>query len=71
MTDRVQDNIVIENAHHNIISKRYVAMSAAYASADKSFKEYRKRVIDRFGEDTDTELRYGVKAEARVEPLNN
>jgi archaellum component FlaF (FlaF/FlaG flagellin family) len=52
-------------ASHNIISKRYVAMSAAYASVDKSFKEYRKRVVDRFGEDTDTELRYGVKAETK------
>ena len=49
-------------ASHNIIHKRNVALTAAYATIDKSFKEYRNRVIDRFGKDLDRELRYNIKA---------
>ena len=49
-------------ASHNIIHKRNVALTAAYATIDNSFKEYRNRVIDRFGKDLDRELRYDVKA---------
>lgn len=49
-------------AGHNITRKRNVALTAAYAAVDKGFKEYRNRVVDRFGEDMDRELRYNVKA---------
>ena len=48
-------------ASHNIIHKRNVALSAAYATIDKNFKEYRNRVIDRFGKELDRELRFNVK----------
>lgn len=50
-------------AGHNITRKRNVALAAAYATVDKGFKEYRGRVVERFGEALDKELRYGVKAE--------
>ena len=49
-------------ASHNILHKRNVAIAAAYATVDKSFKDYRGRVIDRFGEKVDKELKYGLKA---------
>lgn len=49
-------------AGHNILRKRYVATAAAYVAIDKSFKEYRGRVIDRFGKELDRELRYNIKA---------
>nr|MDE6020527.1 hypothetical protein [Ruminococcus sp.] len=49
-------------ASNNILCKRNVALGAAYAAIDKSFKEYRDRVIERFGEQVDTELKYGIKA---------
>lgn len=59
-------------ASNNILRKRNVALGAAYAAIDKSFKEYRGRVIERFGEQVDTELRYGIKAkkfeEIEVDP---
>ena len=48
-------------ASNNILRKRNMALAAAYAGIDKSFKEYRKRVVDKFGEEVDKELRYGVK----------
>lgn len=49
-------------ASNNILRKRNVALGAAYAAIDKSFKEYRSRVIERFGEQVDAELKYGIKA---------
>lgn len=48
-------------AGHNILRKRNVAIAAAYATLDKGFKDYRNRVIERFGDEVDKELRYGVK----------
>lgn len=44
----------------NILHKRNVGLAAAYTAIDTSFKDYRKRVIDRFGEDLDKELKYNV-----------
>ena len=45
---------------YNIMGKRNVALAAAYATVDKSFKEYRSRVIDKFGEEIDKELKYNI-----------
>lgn len=47
---------------NRILRKRNVALAAAFATVDKSFKEYRGRLIDRFGKDLDRELRFGIKA---------
>ena len=52
---------------HNILNKRNVALAAAYATVDKGFKEYRGRVVDRFGEAVDRELKYNVKAQKIAE----
>lgn len=49
-------------ASHNILRKRNVALAAAYATVDKSFKEYRNRVVERFGEEVDRELKNNIKA---------
>lgn len=48
---------------NNILRKRNVALAAAYATIDKTFKEYRGRVVERFGEAVDRELKYNIKAE--------
>lgn len=57
---------------HNILRKRNVALGAAYAAVDKGFKEYRNRVVDRFGKVVDRELRYDIKPkefeEVQVDP---
>ena len=47
---------------HDILRKRNVAIAAAYATVDKSFKEYRKRVAERFGEAVEREIKYNIKA---------
>ena len=53
-------------ASNDILRKRNAALSAAYMTVDKSFKEYRNRVTERFGEEVEKEIRYGIKAE-RIE----
>jgi len=47
---------------HKILKGRNVALAAAYAGLDKSYKQYRDRVVERFGKDLDKELKYGIKA---------
>ena len=47
---------------NNILRKRNIALAAAYTAVDKSFKEYRGRVVERFGKELDRELRYNIKA---------
>ena len=49
-------------AGHNILRKRNIALAAAYATVDRGFKEYRGRVVERFGEALDRELKYNIKA---------
>ncbi len=43
---------------HQILMERNAALTAAYVAVDRAFRNYRERVVDRFGEDTDRELRY-------------
>ena len=50
-------------ASHRILTKRNVALAAAYAGLDKGFKNYRKNVVERFGEAVDRELKYNIKAQ--------
>lgn len=50
-------------AGHKILKGRNIALAAAYAVVDKGFKSYRKNVVERFGQDIDKELRFGIKAQ--------
>lgn len=43
---------------HNILNKRNIALSAASLVSEQAFKDYRSRVVERFGEEVDKELRY-------------
>ena len=52
---------------NNILRKRNVALAAAYATVDQSFKQYRGNVIERFGEKIDYELSNNLKAKEIVE----
>jgi hypothetical protein len=46
---------------HNILNDRYAAVSAAYVALDRGFKEYRARVVDKYGEEQDMEFRHGSR----------
>lgn len=50
-------------ASNDILRKRNAALSAAYMTVDKSFKEYRSRVAERFGEEVEKEIRYNIKTQ--------
>ena len=52
---------------NGILRKRNVALAAAYATVDQSFKQYRGNVIERFGEKIDYELKSNLKAKEIVE----
>lgn len=54
-------------ASNNILKKRSMALAAAYATVDKSFKDYRNRVIERFGSEVDKELRYDIRKDTVTE----
>lgn len=45
-----------------ILRKRNIALAAAYTAVETGFKEYRGRVVERFGKDMDRELFYNIKA---------
>lgn len=50
-------------ASNRILNKRNAAIAAAFTTVDRGFKEYRGRVIERFGKELDRELKYNIKAE--------
>lgn len=56
-------SIVTIFASNNIMRKRNMALAAAYATVDQGFKEYRGRLIERFGKELDKELKYNIKTE--------
>jgi hypothetical protein len=43
---------------HNILQDRNLALTAAYATIEGAFSRYRERVVDRYGEDVDRDLRF-------------
>lgn len=53
---------------HNILNQRNAALTAAYAALEKGFKEYRERVIDKYGEEADRNLRYGTQQVEVTDP---
>ena len=58
-------------ASNNILRKRNMAISAALAAATQDFKDYRNRVIERFGKEVDHQLRYNIKAEEIEEAVTD
>ena len=54
---------------NQILRKRNIALGAAFTAMDKSFKEYRGRVIEKFGKDLDRELRFNTKAKQMKETV--
>lgn len=56
---------------HGILKDRNLALAAYAAAGEKAFKEYRNRVIERFGKELDRELRYNVKTKEIEEKVVN
>lgn len=56
-------------ASNNVLKKRSAALAAAYFTVDQSFKEYRGRVSERFGDDVEQEIRLGLKEQTITEKV--
>ena len=56
---------------HNILRKRNIAISTAYAALFNDYKGYRSRVVERFGEQLDKELKYNLKSKEVEEVVVN
>jgi Family of unknown function (DUF6353) len=52
---------------HTILVRRNAAITAAYVAVDEAFKQYRKRVVEKYGDQEDRLLRYGGE---EVEMIN-
>lgn len=46
---------------NRILRQRNAALATAYMTVNKSFKEYRNRVVEKFGKEVDQELRYNIQ----------
>lgn len=51
-----------------ILTQRATALAAAYTALDKGFREYRERVIKKYGEEADQEFRYGIETKEIEDP---
>lgn len=48
-------------ASHKMLTKRNAALAAAYTTLDQSFKDYRARVADRYGEEIENDIYYNLQ----------
>lgn len=48
---------------HTVMKKRNLAIMAAYKALESTFGDYRKRVVDKYGEDVDRNMKYGIGKE--------
>lgn len=58
-------------ASNNIMRKRNAALGAAYTTIFNSFREYRNRVADRYGQEAERQIRYAIKAEEIEKTVTN
>lgn len=54
-----------------ILKKRYIGVAAALSLTEKSFKDYRQRVVDLFGEEVDYKIKNNVRTEEIVSKVIN
>lgn len=46
---------------HSILTKRNLALTAAYSALEQGFGDYRARVVEKYGEEQDRDFRYGTE----------
>jgi hypothetical protein len=52
---------------YRIMNRRNIALLGAYKGLEKLYNQYRKNVIDKYGESVDEEMRFGRKKETIIE----
>lgn len=61
-------SIAALTSSHNILTKRNAALTAAYTALDRGFREYRARVVEKYGEEQDRNFRYGTQQVEVIDP---
>lgn len=56
---------------HRILTHRNAALTAAYTTLDEAFRRYRSRVVEKYGEDVDRDMRYGTEKVEITDPETN
>lgn len=56
---------------HDILKKRNLRLAVAYMTLDQGYRQYRNRVIERYGEEVDQELRFGTHKEKIEETVTD
>lgn len=56
---------------HAVLSKRNIALIAAYKLIEESFENYRGRVVEEYGEEKDRKYRHGISHETVTETTVN
>jgi Family of unknown function (DUF6353) len=54
-------SIAALTSSHRILTRRNAALTVAYSALDKGFREYRARVVEKYGEEEDRDFRYGSR----------
>lgn len=58
-------SIAMLTKSHRMLTSRNAALTAAYAALEKGFAEYRRRVVQEYGEDVDRKLRFSKDLEQK------
>lgn len=61
-------SVVALTKSHHILNERNAALTAAYAAVERSFNEYRARVVEKYGDAADQHMRYGSEKGELVDP---
>jgi hypothetical protein len=54
-------SVALLTGSHVTLNRRNASLTAAYASVDQAFTQYRDRVRDQLGEEVDRDMRYGTR----------
>jgi len=61
-------SIYMLTSSHRIMTRRNVALTAAYGALERGFSQYRARVVEKYGEEADRDLRYGAEVVEITDP---
>jgi hypothetical protein len=50
-------------AGHRILHQRNAALVVAYNGLDQAFKNYRERIVEKYGKEVDEDIRYGIRTD--------
>lgn len=59
---------VLVLAGHRILHQRNAALVVAYNGLETAFKTYRQRVVEKYGDEVDKEIRYGIRTDKVEQP---